>query len=138
MKILFFGLLACLAWAAEPADAIRGVLDRQVADWNRGDIQAFMAGYDETVVFVGKDVTRSRAGVLESYRRRYPTRERMGTLRFAELEITPLSAEVATVIGRWHLTRSEEAGGAAGGIFSLVLRKRGPVWRIVLDHTTAW
>ena len=33
------------AQTASPAPAIRAVLDKQVVDWNRGDMDAFAAGY---------------------------------------------------------------------------------------------
>ena len=41
--------------------AIRKILDDQDAAWNKGDLQAFMAGYwksDELTFFSGKDVTK--------------------------------------------------------------------------------
>jgi beta-aspartyl-peptidase (threonine type) len=39
-------LIASTVGAAAPTDqAIRGVLDAQVAAWNKGDLDGFMAGY---------------------------------------------------------------------------------------------
>lgn len=131
-------LLALPVLAATPEQAIRKVLDDQVAAWNRGDIAAFMDGYDasESTTFVGANITRGHAQVLASYRKRYPTREKMGTLRFTGLEVRTLGADYVSVIGRFHLDRSTDAGGPAAGIFTLLFHKTGQGWKIILDHTS--
>lgn len=116
-------------------DEIRRVLETQSAAWNRGDIPGFMETYALDTVFVGSEVSRGSAQVKERYLRRYPTRAHMGALTFSELEIHPLGPEAAYAIGHWHLDRGADAGGPAGGLFSLVLQKRQGRWLIVLDHT---
>ena len=60
----------------------------------------------------------------------------MGTLAFSELEVHPLGESFAICIGKYHLERAKKEGGAADGIFSLVLEKTSEGWKIVLDHTT--
>ena len=129
-------VIVAAAHAAGGEDEIRQVLNRQAADWNRGDVDAFMNGYDESVVFVGNAVTRGRQQVLESYRKRYPTRENMGTLKFSSLEIRLLGADHASVLGQWDLSRKPEGGGDAGGWFTLLFRRTPAGWRIVHDHTS--
>jgi uncharacterized protein (TIGR02246 family) len=131
---LFAILVAADAAGAE--DEIRQVLNRQAADWNRGDVDAFMNGYDESVVFVGSALTRGRQQVLESYRKRYSTREKMGTLQFSGLEIRLLGGDHAFVLGQWNLQRKPDAGGDAGGWFTLLFRRTSAGWRIVHDHTS--
>ena len=74
--------------------------------------------------------------MLENYRRRYPTKEKMGRLTFSEIEVTPLGAEFASVIGKFNLDRTAEAGGPANGIFTLLFRKHTSGWKIILDHTS--
>ncbi len=44
--------------------------------------------------------------------------------------------EYASVIGKWHLDRSPEAGGNVGGIFTLLFQKTPAGWKIILDHTS--
>lgn len=124
--------------AASPEQEIRQVLDDQVAAWNRGDIPAFMRGYDqsESTTFVGATITKGHAEVLADYRKRYPTRDRMGALRFSDLEIRMLGTDYASVLGRFHLDRSAEAGGPAAGIFTLLFHKSSQGWKIILDHTS--
>jgi ketosteroid isomerase-like protein len=131
-------LLAIPLFAAAPEQQIRQVLDDQTAAWNRGDIPAFMDGYDKSgsTTFVSTTVTKGHAEVLAGYLKRYPTREKMGTLRFSDLEIKMLGSEYASVLGRFHLDRSAEAGGEAAGIFTLVFHRTAEGWKVILDHTS--
>ena len=123
---------------ASTESAVRAVMEMQQSAWNRGDVETFMSGYEssEATTFVGATVTRGYQKVLDNYRRRYPTKEKMGQLTFSDLQIRPLDAEYASVIGRWHLTRSADAGGDAGGIYTLLFRKTVQGWKIILDHTS--
>jgi beta-aspartyl-peptidase (threonine type) len=117
--------------------AVRAVLDAQVAAWNRGDIDAFMEGYrrsPETVFISGDSVTRGWQTVLDRYRARYDSREKMGTLSFLEIEIKPLSRDAAVAFGRWQLAR---AADTPHGRFTLLFRRTREGWRIVHDHTSS-
>ncbi len=122
---------------AKTRAAVRAVLDAQVAAWNRGDIEGFMEGYDKspnTVFISGDTVTRGWQTVLDRYKRGYATRDKMGTLAFSELDITPVNRDTAIVIGRWQLTR---AGDAPHGRFTLLFRRTKTGWRVVHDHTSS-
>ncbi len=132
-------LTAGAAGSETAVQEIRAVLARQQAAWNRGDVRAFLDDYlrDESTVFVsGGKVTRGHAQVLENYLRRYPTRDRMGSLTFSTIEVTPLCADAASVLGRWKLARPAGSGGDVGGVFTLVFRKTASGWKIVADHTS--
>jgi uncharacterized protein (TIGR02246 family) len=134
-------LAALVSLRAGPASAehdIRQVLETQQAAWNRGDVEGFMSGYEDSdaTTFVGATVTRGYRQVLENYRRRYPTREKMGRLAFSGIEVKVLDAEFASVIGKFHLDRTAEAGGEGRGIFTLLFRKTSGGWRVILDHTS--
>jgi len=131
-------LVALPLLAASPEQKIHKVLDDQVTAWNRGDIPAFMDGYDksESTTFVSTTVTKGHAQVLAGYLKRYPTPEKMGTLRFTDLEIQVLGSGYASVLGRFHLERSKEAGGEAAGIFTLLFHKTANGWKVILDHTS--
>jgi ketosteroid isomerase-like protein len=137
---LFLATLTCsIASASTPEEAaIRGVLNAQVAAWNRGDVVAFMQGYNNSpdTTFVGKTIAHGFSNILDRYRRNYADKEKMGQLSFSDLEVHPLDARFAVVTGRFHLTRSASAGGDAQGIFSLVFEKTAAGWKIILDHTS--
>ena len=137
--LLLFLALSTLSTAADTSEAaIRAVLSAQVAAWNRGDVRAFMDGYERSpeTTFVGATVTKGHAQVLASYLKRYPTPAAMGTLTFSELEIRPLGETYASVLGHFQLDRSSSAGGPKNGIFTLLFRKTSAGWKIILDHTS--
>jgi len=121
----------------DPASSeVRRVLTDQQAAWNRGDLDGFLVGYQKSdaIAFVGtQGIVRGWQGLRQRYQKGYPDRRAMGTLSFSELEITPLCAEAALVLGHWHLERE---AGPVGGVFSLVLRRLPEGWRIVADHTS--
>ena len=120
------------------AAAVRAVLDAQVAAWNRGDVEGYMEGYakeDSTTFVSGDTVTRGWRTVLERYKARYDTREKMGALAFDELELKPLSEFYFMATGRWRLTLA--SGDTPHGRFTLILRRTNAGWRIVHDHTSS-
>jgi ketosteroid isomerase-like protein len=120
---------------SKAANVIRGVMERQVADWNRGDIEAFMKGYwnSDKLVFVSSRVTRGWLPTLDNYKKSYPNKEAMGALTFSDLEITVLSNDAAVVLGSWSLQRVSDN---PKGKFTLIFRKFKEGWQIVHDHTT--
>jgi uncharacterized protein (TIGR02246 family) len=132
---LFFLAFACSA-KADDVEEIRKTLDAQVNEWNRGDIKAFVSYYTDDCSFVGTEVRRGRAQVLDRYIKRYPNKDTMGKTTFSELEIKKLGKNNAQVIGRWKVERSQQAGGNVGGYFTLVLVKIKKDWKIQLDHTS--
>jgi uncharacterized protein (TIGR02246 family) len=135
-EFLFLALLLpAFVFAAEDS-AIRAVLDKQVDDWNRGDIPAFVRSYGENCTFVGKSVVEGRAAVEARYRLSYPDPAAMGHLTFTDLKIKKIDDRVAVVTGAFHLQRTATAGGDKSGIFSLVFERQSGVWRIILDHTS--
>src|SRR5258705_2456207 len=104
----------------QSAAAIRAVLDAQRDAWNRGDVEGYMDGYErsaETVLVSGDNVIRGWQAVTDRYKKNYNTPDRMGTLTFSDLAITPLENNAAVVFGRWDLKRY---GDDAHGSFTLV------------------
>ncbi len=74
--------------------------------------------------------------MLNTYRKGYSTKEKMGTLSFTALEVQPLDEHFATVTGNFHLERTAAGGGNADGYFLLVFEKTSSGWKIVRDATT--
>ena len=134
LPVLFL-LVTILGRGASVEDEVKGVLNKQVAAWNRGDTDAFLEGYASDTVFVGEKMTRGIEDLKKRYQEHYPTRESMGKLAFYDLEIHPMGKDYAYVIGRWQLNRDKEGGGNVEGVYSLVFRKTAIGWKIVLDHT---
>ncbi len=125
------------AQSTGPEGEIRGVLDTQAADWNRGDVDHFMQGYwksDKTEFVGASGILRGWQAVLDRYHREYPNRAAMGHLSFSNLEVTMLGPRAALVVGRYHLSREKDQ---PSGVFTLVLRRFPEGWKIINDHTSA-
>ena len=64
---------------APTADAaIRAVLERQELDWNRGDTDGYLLGYDKDTTYVGEKMTKGLEELRVRYQSHYPTRGSMG------------------------------------------------------------
>jgi len=131
--------LCCTPLLFGQADDIRAMMDRSQANWNRGDLAAFAADYDDSpdTTFVGKDVTHGGvAAILARYQSHYPNREAMGTLTFSELSIRVLAPDLVLANGKFSLTRTAAGGGDASGRFTLVIKKTAKGWKIIHDHSS--
>jgi beta-aspartyl-peptidase (threonine type) len=133
-------LITSIVHAAEDeVTAIRRLLDRQVEDWNRKNLDAFLDGYWHApgVVFQsGAERFDGFEAVRSRYRKSYQAEGReMGRLAFTDLEVIVLGPDAALARGRFQLTMSD--GKRPTGLFTLILRKRPEGWRIVHDHTSS-
>jgi uncharacterized protein (TIGR02246 family) len=128
-----------MAQSRSEAAEILAVVQKSAADWNRGDLEAFVQCYEPSpeTTFVGSEVSRGTDAVLSRYKRTYPDAAHMGATTFSELEARILSSELAIVTGRFRLERESQFGGNKTGLFTLVMRKSGAGWRIIHDHTSA-
>lgn len=117
--------------------AIEKVLREQAAAWNRGDLEAFMAGYwksAELTFFSGAHEFKGWQAALDRYKSSYQSAgKEMGKLEFTNLRIEMLGPEAAFVRGEFHLTMSN--GKTPHGLFTLIFRKFPEGWKIVHDHS---
>ena len=131
---------------SELAEALRRVIAEQVAAWNRGDLAAFVGYYAPDCTYVSPAGLRKGTGeLLEQYRRRYPTRDAMGTLSIEVEELrvidglqaslfgdaVPSEAHGAALVGRWTLRYPDKP--PASGRTVLVFERRGEAWQIRED-----
>lgn len=130
--------------AQENVQAIKNVLEQQVAAWNRGDIPAFMDGYwksDDLEFVNAAGIFQGWQDVLKRYQHSYPDRAAMGHLTFSGVEIHVLCPDAGFVVGHFRLDR-ELDGEKDGqkdhpeGVFTLIFRKFPSGWKIINDHTT--
>ncbi len=115
---------------------IKIMLQKQTADWNRGDIEAYMKGYwnSDSLLFVGKNgIKNGYSATLQSYKKGYPDTAAMGKLNFELVQLKRLSPVYFSVLGKWHLQRTI---GDLKGYFTLLLRKINGRWVIVSDHSS--
>jgi hypothetical protein len=111
-------------------------IEKQRLDWNKGDVESFMATYwqNDSLMFIGKSgVTYGWKNTLENYKKGYPDTAAMGKLNFDILQVKRLSDTYFFVVGKWHLTRSI---GNVEGHFTLLFKKVRDKWVIVADHSS--
>lgn len=119
------------------AENVAAVLGAQVAAWNAGDLDGYMAGYWDSpdLEFVSDTTTKGFQPVKERYFKRYKAQgKEMGTLTFEGLWVSVVSPHQAEVKGKWKVVKTTEA--VSGG-FTVKLRKFDNGWKIVQDTTTA-
>lgn len=113
------------------------LLNEQADSWNRGDLEGFMSYYwrSEDLIFISGDrVYRGWEATLNRYKKRYPTKEDMGWLRFSDLQVKSKGSNEAEVTGRWRVRADRKV--SSGG-FVLKFRKFKRRWLIVRDKTTS-
>ncbi len=123
--------------ATEELSSVRAVLDKQVAAWNKGDLDGYMLGYwksDSLLFTSGGNIQRGWKATNEKYKKSYDTKAKMGTLKFSNLEFTMLSKKAAWVFGSWELQREKDN---PKGVFTLVMRKLDDGWKVIHDHTSS-
>ncbi len=138
-------IAGCAPHAAVPADraadqAIRDALQASAAGWNAGNLDAFLATYEDaaTTTFVTPaGLQRGLGEIREIYRRSYfadgpPSTE----LRFESVEVTPLGRDHALAVGRWILEERADPREMRDGWFSLVWVRTPDGWRIQHDHSS--
>ena len=103
---IFLLAAVCLVRLAQGCDLqseaavreVRAVLDKQVADWNKGDLDGFLSGYwnSPKVVFMsGGQRFDGYEAMRDRYRRRYKAEGRaMGQLAFSELDLESAGARI--------------------------------------------
>lgn len=135
-------LISCASWNSKnslhvdqiKADIIQ-VMKTQEADWNRGDIKAFMEGYwksDKLRFSSNRKTTFGWQQTYEAYLRGYPDKAAMGVLGFDIDHIDVLSKDAAVLLGKFSL---EYPDRNVGGMFTLTWRKINGQWRIISDMT---
>lgn len=127
---------AVIGQAGNDKKQIIQILDQQTEYWNKGNLEAFMAGYwqSDSLMFIGKSaVTYGYANTLANYKKSYNSPEKMGKLSFDILKVQQLSTEYYWVLGKWMLKRTV---GDLSGHYTLLFKKIGGKWKIVADHSS--
>jgi len=116
---------------------VKAILQGQAAQWNKGDIEAFMQDYwkSDKLQFIGsKGVTYGWQQTFDNYKRRYPDKAAMGQLTFDILNAQRLSKKVISITGKFTLKREKDM---PTGYFLLLWKKIKGRWVIIADHTSA-
>jgi ketosteroid isomerase-like protein len=134
--LLCLFILPCFTLKAQDSKEIVAVLDAQQNAWNSGDLDKFMAGYQQSdsLLFIGKSgPTYGWQQTLDNYKKNYPDKSAMGILTFSIKKVQLLSKDTAFVLGGWHLQREKDE---PQGFFTLIFKKFKTGWKIISDHTS--
>lgn len=140
INIIFLFLLAISCSRNLNQSKIKGeilaVLSEQEEAWSEGNLEAFMEGYwkSDSLTFIGKyGVSYGWKKTLANYKKRYPTKEEMGILKFNLIELNVLTKQDVQSIGKYTLCREKDT---LKGYFSLLWKKINKNWVITSDHTS--
>lgn len=137
MSAALVALTAMPVQAGSGEDEVEAVMQALQADWNAGDMTAYLAAYVENA-----DLRLlSSAGILKGwdtvntlFREQFPDEPRMGDFTMDALEIRLLSDDVAVASGEFEHVFAEHT---ISGLFSHVLRRqKDGRWRIELEHVS--
>ena len=113
--------------------AILAIMDAQQIAWSKHDLEGFMEGYwkSDSLKFYGSGgLTYGWNKTLANYKKRYPTPDHSGALKFKINDITKIEKASYYIMGAYHLTRKV---GNANGIFMIIFRNINGEWKIVAD-----
>jgi uncharacterized protein (TIGR02246 family) len=132
-------LTACAPQVDEQAEqqAIRDVIARMEAAWNRGDFRGYMDGFaNPDVIFVSRGrFQKDWQGTLDHYIRDYgASEETRGKLHFFDIRVEMLAPDAAQLISRYQLARPKDP---QDGINTRLMRKRDGKWVIWLNHVSS-
>jgi uncharacterized protein (TIGR02246 family) len=126
------------ASAATLAAEIEAQFRRAASDWNRGDLDAFMADYEDspsTSFVSGGRLRRGRDRIRAGYEARFRPGAQRDSLRFEDFDVRPLGDAHALVFARFVLHRGDST--TSTGPFTLVMARRADGWKILHDHTSS-
>lgn len=126
----------------DDASAIVRMLEESADEWNRGNLDGFLATYldsPQTTFVTGTGLVHGKGAIRDRYLAGYWKSGGLPPqlLRFEDLQVRPLGATHALATGRYVLTQREGGAPAGKGIFSLVLVRTGGGWKIIHDHSSA-
>ncbi|MFV1988879.1 MAG: DUF4440 domain-containing protein [Gemmatimonadota bacterium] len=117
---------------------VGGILERQAAAWNAGDLDAFMEAYErspETTYIGATGLITGFDGIRARYAPSFEPGAARDDLQFTDLTARELDPHFGVATARYVLTRDGEV--TSTGPFTLVLMRAEGTWRIVHDQSAA-
>ncbi|MCL7968842.1 MAG: nuclear transport factor 2 family protein [marine benthic group bacterium] len=117
---------------------VLAMLERSAAEWNRGDLDAFLADYQDspaTTLVVGEGVYSGLDEIRAHYAPFFARSSERETLRFEAVRVRSLSPLIGIVTARWVFDRSGVTNGS--GALTLVMRRTGSGWKITHNHSSS-
>jgi hypothetical protein len=111
--------------------------DEMTEAWNRGDLDAYLAGYwdsGKTKWISGGNIIRGFETIRARYKALYHSPEKLGQLEVQDLEIDMVSDGDALVVGKWSHTAGQLV---RVGVFTVHMKKIQGEWFMATDHASA-
>lgn len=122
---------------AAAREQVQCLLEQFEADWNRGDMEAYLGAYwndDALVLSHGAVNHHGWRAVAALYRKTWPDPQAMGRFELHDVVLRPCDASSVIAVGTFS---HRFPGLLVRGAFSLVCRHlAGDGWKIVLEHTS--
>ena len=123
----------------QESSQIQLTLQQMAIAWNKGNLQAFMHGYENsssTIYISNAGIVKGYQAIADRYIKHYPNRASMGELSTRTVDFISLSSTDVMVVGSWHINRIvNHHFDDIGGVFSLIFRNNSQGWHIIVDHT---
>jgi ketosteroid isomerase-like protein len=121
--------------AANPSAEIIQLMHQSSADWNKADLDAFMALYDTASTFMFSTGPVGLGKMKANYEKGFfKDGKPIQQLRFEDLEVRALGAGHALLTGKFVLSGNNLPDRK--GIYTLVFVKRSSGWKILHDHSS--
>ena len=137
LKRLVWILFAGVALAQ--TDGLEKAMRDSEAAWNRGDLAAFAAYYDDSpqTTFIGRDVTHGGTqAILARYKKGFPDPRGYGHADLLGARRAPAGRRSGYHDRAFALKRTAAGGGDTSGRFTLVWKRTPAGWKIIHDHTS--
>jgi beta-aspartyl-peptidase (threonine type) len=117
------------------------MLARAAANWNRGDLDAFVDDYlpgDSTTFIGSRGIVRGPKAIRAGYAPLFASGAVRDSLSFVILDIDPVAPDAVNLIAQYTLARRVAGRDSvtARGPTSLLVRRVQRRWRIVHDHSS--
>jgi beta-aspartyl-peptidase (threonine type) len=111
-------------------------LQATTADWNAGNLDAFIAPYAAQSTFMTREGPLGRDAMRAHYQKVFfgPAGEKPRPLRFERFDVRPLGADHALMTGRFIL--GGDGKPDQSGWFTLVWIRTPEGWQILHDHSS--
>lgn len=114
---------------------ILNVMAQQEKAWNAFDLEGFMQGYwksNDLKFYGGNGLTNGWEPTLANYKKRYPSKDETGVLKFTIDAISKIANQSYYVMGQYRLQRHV---GDAHGTFMIIFKKIEGEWKIIADSS---
>jgi ketosteroid isomerase-like protein len=136
LVLLFFAAISVRAQGYDSKGEIIRKMDAAALDWNKGNLDGYMALYDTSATMMTLSGRIGLDGIRAVFVKYYfvgkmPKQQ----LSYNNYQLTFLGENYALLTGRFVLQANGKDLPERTGIFSLVLVHRGDGWKIMHDHS---